>query len=210
MADEIRTERLLLRAWRDADLEPYAALNADPRVMEHFPSLLSREQSDASAERIRQQHQQRGFTVWALEVLDSERGPADFVGFTGLSVPSFELPFPHLADPPVEVGWRLAARWWGLGIASEAARASLTYARDELHLPEVLSWTTPRNTRSQAVMRRIGLTRAGEFEHPNAAPDAWWRRHVVYRSTPVGRVPSIKELLQAEPDIPPTSTATSP
>jgi RimJ/RimL family protein N-acetyltransferase len=187
MAAELRTERLLLRAWRDEDLEPYAALNADPRVMEHFPSLLTRAESDASAERIRRLHEERGFTVWAVEVLDSERGPTDFVGFTGLSVPSFELPFPHLVDPPVEVGWRLAADWWGLGIASEAAAASLAYAWDVLDLPEVLSWTTPANTRSQAVMRRIGMTYAGHFEHPLAAPDAWWRRHVVYRATSATR-----------------------
>lgn len=183
MTAEIRTERLLLRAWRDSDLEPYAALNADPRVMELHPSVLTRDQSDASAEWIRRHHEERGFTVWAVEVVDSARGAADFVGFTGLSVPPFDVPFPHVAAPPVEVGWRLAADWWGLGIASEAATAALAYAWGELGLPEVLSWTTPSNTRSLAVMRRIGMTYAGEFDHPKAAADDWWRRHVVYRAT---------------------------
>jgi RimJ/RimL family protein N-acetyltransferase len=183
MAVEIRTDRLLLRAWRDEDLAPYAALNADPRVMAHFPSVLTRQESDASAERIRRQHEERGFTVWAVEVLESERGTVDFAGFTGLSVPSFELPFPHAVDPPVEVGWRLAAQWWGLGIAREAAAASLAYAFDDLGLAEVLAWTTPRNARSVAVMRRLGMTYAGEFEHPVAPADAWWRRHVVHRAT---------------------------
>lgn len=181
MLSEIRTERLLLRAWRDGDLEPYAALNADPRVMEHFPSVLTREESDAGAERIRRQHEERGFTVWAVQVLDSERGPADFVGFTGLSVPSFELPFPHAADPPVEIAWRLAADWWGMGIASEAAAASPAYAWDALEVPEVLAWTVPLNRRSRAVMDRIGMSHAGEFAHPAAAPDDWWRTHDVYR-----------------------------
>lgn len=183
MLSEIRTERLLLRAWWDEDLEAYAALNADPRVMEHFPSVLTRAESDASAERIRRQHEERGFTVWAVQVLASERGPVDFAGFTGLSVPSFDLPFPHAVDPPVEIGWRLAAHWWGLGIASEAATAALAYAWDVLDLPEVLSWTTPGNAPSRAVMRRIGMRQAGEFAHPNAPANAWWRTHLVYRAT---------------------------
>src|SRR4029450_5827080 len=118
--EELRTPRLLLRDWCDDDLDPFAALNAHPEVMRHFPAPLSRSQSDALAARIRTELAERGFGLWALE----SPGEAPFLGFVGLATPGFEAPF----TPCVEVGWRLAWRFWGRGYATEAARAVLEHA----------------------------------------------------------------------------------
>ena len=96
--------------------------------------------------------------------------------------PQFELPVPH-AEPCIEVGWRLDARWWGLGIATEAAAASLRFALEVARLPEVLSWTVPPNVASQAVMQRLGMRYSGVFDHPLAEQQDWWRPHVLYRAT---------------------------
>jgi RimJ/RimL family protein N-acetyltransferase len=146
---KIRTERLLLRQWRDDDLAPYAALNADPRVMEHFPALLTREQSDASAARIRAHLAAHGFGLWAVEPV----GVAPFIGFTGLARPAFEAPF----TPCVEIGWRLAAAYWGRGYATEAAAAALRDGFERLGLAEIVAFTVPANRRSRRVMERLGM-----------------------------------------------------
>jgi RimJ/RimL family protein N-acetyltransferase len=172
---ELHTPRLLLRTWLPADLEPFARLNADPRVMEHLPGVLSREQSDALAARIAAHFAEKGFGLWALEV----PGVAPFVGFVGLSVPRFEAAF----TPCVEVGWRLGAEHWGRGYASEAARAALMFGFDRLGLREIVSFTVPANQRSRAVMERIGMTRdpSEDFEHPSLPPSHPLRLHVLYR-----------------------------
>lgn len=181
---ELSTQRLRLRAWRDSDREPFAALNADPVVMEHFPATLTRAESDAIVDRLVGVHQTYGFTGWAVEVVESSRGRAPFVGFVGLFVPAFDPPFAHAADPCVEVAWRLAADWWGLGIATEAALESLRHAFEDLALPEVVAMALPGNLRSRAVMDRIGMRHDGEFDDPRAAPTDPWRRLVLYRATP--------------------------
>lgn len=169
------TERLLLRRWREEDREPFAALNADPAVMEHFPAPLSRRESDAFLDRVAPQLEQRGWGLWALEV----RGTGAFIGFTGLAIPRFEAPF----TPAVEVGWRLARDAWGFGYASEAARAAIAVGFGEVGLEEIVSFTAVGNARSRAVMERIGMTRdeAGDFDHPSLPEGHPLRRHVLYR-----------------------------
>ena len=128
---EIRTARLLLRPWREDHLEWFAAINADPRVMEFFSATLSRAESDAMVARIRLHFVERGFGLWACEVL----GGAPFIGFVGLQYP--HLPPP--VAPAVEIGWRLAHDHWGRGYATEGARAVLDVAFYQLHLDEVVS-----------------------------------------------------------------------
>ena len=171
---------MLLRAWRDSDRAPYAALNADPEVMRWFPSTLTREQSDTGVDRFESHHAERGYTAWALEVLDSEQGAAQFIGFLGLVQPTFDPPFAH-AEPCVEIGWRLARPWWGLGLATEAGRAALEFAFSAAGLDEVVSFTVPPNLRSQAVMQRLGMRYDGVFAHPRVTEGQWWRSHVLYR-----------------------------
>lgn len=171
----ITTPRLVLRPWREADLAPFAALNADPRVMEFFPACLGAAESDALAVRIFEHFATHGFGLWAVEVV----GGAPFIGFVGLSVPRYDTPF----TPCVEVGWRLAASHWGQGYASEAARASLACGFSHLELAEIISFTTEENARSRRVMERLGMRRnpADDFDHPLLAADHPLRRHVLYR-----------------------------
>ena len=170
---ELRTARLLLRRWVAADRDPFAALNADPRVMEHFPALLEPAESHALVDRIEQHFDSHGFGLWAVEI----PGVTRFAGFVGLAVPDFQAHF----TPCVEVGWRLAAEYWGQGYATEAGRAGLTFGFDRVSLPEVVSFTVPENHRSRRVMERIGMVHvpADDFDHPNAPTSR--RRHVLYR-----------------------------
>ncbi len=171
----LHTERLILRSWRDSDLEPFAALNADPRVMEYFPSALARAESDFLANRISERIQQHGFDLWAVEVRDG----APFIGFVGLAVPRFEAAF----TPCVEVGWRLAYEHWGYGYATEAATAALNDAFQRFDFEEVVSFTTQHNQRSRRVMEKLGMSRspADDFDHPEMPQAHPLRRHVLYR-----------------------------
>jgi RimJ/RimL family protein N-acetyltransferase len=173
----IETNRLQLRHWRTEDLPAFAAMNADPRVVEFLPKALDRAESDARAARIRQHFAIHGFGLWAVEV----PGVADFIGFVGLSIAEFEAHF----TPCVEVGWRLAHEYWGLGYATEAARAALDFGFNRLALKEIVSFTVPANRRSRAVMERIGMTRtpADDFDHPSLPEGHRLRRHVLYRAT---------------------------
>jgi RimJ/RimL family protein N-acetyltransferase len=172
---EIVTERLLLRRWRAGDRGPFAAMNADPEVMEHFPATLSRAQSDALVDAIEDGFERHGFGLWAVQ----EQAGATFVGFTGLAVPGFEAPF----GPAVEIGWRLARPAWGHGYATEAARAAAAFGFEQAGLDELVSFTAVENTRSQAVMQRLGMTRdpAGDFDHPRIPAGHRLERHVLYR-----------------------------
>jgi len=172
---ELSTERLLLRRWRDRDREQFAALNADPVVMEHYPSLLTRAESDAAVDRIEASFDRRGFGNWAVEV----PGVADFVGYIGLSVPAYDAPF----MPAVEIGWRLDRRHWGRGYATEGARAALEFGFSEIGRHEIVSFTVLANVRSWRVMERLGMTRdpSDDFEHPLLPPGHRLRRHVLYR-----------------------------
>ncbi|MFC7621318.1 GNAT family N-acetyltransferase [Microlunatus sp. GCM10028923] len=169
----LRTDRLLLRRWRESDLEPWAAINADPEVREHLGPVLSRAESDASVRRFEADFERRGYGWWAVEV----QATGELIGFAGLDDVEDELPFGG-----VEIGWRLARSAWGKGYASEAARAVLTFGFDVLRLSEILALTTATNLRSQAVMQRIGMTRdpARDFDDPSA-PEGPLRPNVTYR-----------------------------
>jgi ribosomal-protein-alanine N-acetyltransferase len=167
---ELRTSRLLLRRWQEQDRAPFAALNADPVVMEHFPTLLTREQSDALVDRIEAHFDEHGYGLWAVEA------DGAFVGFTGLVWQTYEASF----TPALEVGWRLAHRAWGHGYATEAATAAL--ARGLQEVDSVVSTTAVRNVRSQRVMQRLGMRRELEFDHPRVPEGHPVRPHVLYRS----------------------------
>jgi RimJ/RimL family protein N-acetyltransferase len=171
----LTTARLRLRQWREEDLAPFAALNADPQVMEFFPKVLTRAESDAVAGRIRDHFARHGFGFWAVEV----PGAADFVGFVGLAVPSFEAHF----TPCVEIGWRLAREHWGHGYATEAATAALAFGFGDRALEEIVAFTVPANIPSRRVMGRLRMRRSpsDDFEHPGIADGHPLRPHVLYR-----------------------------
>jgi RimJ/RimL family protein N-acetyltransferase len=173
----LTSARLRLRAWREEDLGPFATLNGDARVMEFFHHPLDRSESDALAGRIREHFERNGFGLWAVEV----PGVAEFTGFVGLSVPTFQADF----TPCVEIGWRLAYEHWGRGYATEAARAVLAFGFRDLELDEIVSFTVPANSRSRRVMERLGMTQSGadDFEHPAFPAGHPLRSHVLYRLT---------------------------
>lgn len=171
----LQTGRVLLRPWRASDRAPFAAINADPRVMEHFPSRLSQPDSDALADRIEAHFGEHGFGPWALEI----PGVTEFAGFVGLLKVSFTAHF----TPAVEIGWRLHADLWGRGYAGEAAARALRHGFTELGLPEVVSFTVPANLRSLAVMQRLGMHYdiREDFLHPRLPPEHPLRLHRLYR-----------------------------
>jgi len=179
-APELHTERLFLRAWRDDDLAPFAAINTDPEVVRYLGGSLTRERSDALVQRIREHFDREGFGLWAVEI----SGVARFAGFIGLSVPAFEAHF----TPSVEVGWRLARAHWGAGYATEGARAALSFGFEQHGLKEIVSFTAAANTRSRSVMERLGMRRdpGDDFDHPSLPPGHPLRRHVLYRIKRVG------------------------
>lgn len=176
----IITDRLILRPWTPKDLEPFAKLNADPRVMEFFPSPLKKEESDLLGKLITQKIEENGWGCFAVSVID---GP-EFIGFIGLKYwekLSLDTPF----TPAVEVGWRLAYDYWGKGYATEGAKASLLYGFETLKLNEIISFTTASNMRSRAVMERIGMYRdpKDDFAHPKLPVDHRLSKHVLYRTS---------------------------
>ena len=171
----LETERLLLREWQDGDREPFAILNADPRVAEHFFTTLDRGESDALVGRILDHWAGDGHGLWAVE----RKAEGDFIGFIGLTPPNFVAAF----TPCVEIGWRLAPEAWGRGYATEGARAALAFGFEQLGLDEIVSFTVPDNLKSRAVMERIGMTRdpADDFLNPNLPEGHRLRQHVLYR-----------------------------
>ncbi|WP_169569104.1 GNAT family N-acetyltransferase [Sneathiella limimaris] len=170
----VETERLILRQWQDCDFEPFAQMSADPKVMQYFPSCLSRQESDQLAAKIKERIEENGFGFWAIEV----KKTGQFAGFTGLNVPGYELPF----EPTFEIGWRLALEFWGQSIAYEAAKASLAFAFQNLNKEEIVSFTAAQNQPSRNLMERLGFTHNEEtFAHPMLPADHALSQHVLYR-----------------------------
>jgi ribosomal-protein-alanine N-acetyltransferase len=169
-----KTERLILRSWRESDRQPFSEMNAEPRVMEFMPALLTREESDRFVDRIESHFRRHGFGLYAVE-LDG----GGFIGYIGLALPSFSAHF----TPCVEIGWRLSAEHWGQGLATEGARRVLRHAFETLGLNEIVSFTVPDNVRSRRVMEKLGMVRnpADDFDHPNLPEGHPMRRHVLYR-----------------------------
>lgn len=173
MNSVLETPRLRLRPWTAADRVPFAALNANPRVMAFFPAPLTKPQSDALADRCDALVREHGWGPWAAE----NKASGSFIGFVGLHAPSPLLPF----APCVEVAWRLAHAYWGQGLASEAAARALRFGFETLGLEEIVAFTTVGNHRSRAVMERLGMQAAGTFLHPLLESESPLRRHALYR-----------------------------
>lgn len=178
--NRIETQRLILRRWQEEDRAPFAAINADPKVMEYFKAPLTRAESDSFIDRIEDVFEQNGYGFWAVE----ERGTGKLLGLTGLAPVMFEAPF----TPAVEIGWRIASDSWGRGYAPEAARMVLDAGFRHLDLPEIVAFTAVINKNSRRVMEKLGMTQdvAGGFDHPNLPEGHMLRPHVLYRmKTPV-------------------------
>ncbi|MBI3515881.1 MAG: GNAT family N-acetyltransferase [Proteobacteria bacterium] len=174
-APSLRTPRLILRPWRDADLEPFAAMAADPEVMAHLSQEPGRAASDALAAGIRDHFAAHGYGYWAVEL----PGATPFIGFVGLRLVTYAAHF----TPAVDLGWRLARDHWGHGYATEAAAASIDHGFGHLGLSEIVAYTVPANQRSRQVMHRLGMTHtaADDFDHPRLPAGHPLARHVLYR-----------------------------
>jgi RimJ/RimL family protein N-acetyltransferase len=177
MAISLRTARLLLREWRPSDVEPFAAMSADPEVMAMLPPLPDRASCEAWIERMRAHRDEHGFSYWAVEL----PGETDLIGAIGLSSVR-TLPF----APAVEIGWRLARRYWGEGYATEAARAAIEDGFFRLGLEEIVAFTVPANRRSWRIMEQFGMRRDPDhdFDHPQIPEGHPLRRHNLYRLRP--------------------------
>ncbi len=173
------TQRLILRDWKDSDRDLFREVNADPDVMEFFPHTRSHAESDATMERVNDMIHASGYGFYAMEL----RETGEPLGFCGIAPVNLEGIFPA---GTMEIGWRLATRYWGQGYVTEAAKALLSMAFDEKKLPEIVSFAVQDNLRSIAVMKRIGLIRdaARDFQHPRV-PDtqAHLKQHVTYALT---------------------------
>lgn len=172
----IKTNRLILRQWQQSDLKPFAALNADPHVMEFFPNPLTQEQSDQLVLKLSEKISHNGWGVWAVSLMDT----AEFIGCIGLNTVEFHAHF----TPAVEIAWRLAYTHWGKGYATEGAKAALQYGFETLKLPELVAFTTINNLRSRHVMEKIGMHHnpSDDFDHPKVADEHPLKRHVLYRA----------------------------
>ena len=172
---EIRTPRVLLRAWKETDRDAWALMNADAAVRQYFPTVLTREDADGEFERISGTVRQRGWGMWALEI----PGKHAFAGFVGLNPPAYEA----IWQPAVEIGWRLAQDTWHQGYATEAAEAAVEFAFEHLQLPQVLALSVTTNTPSHNVMDRLGMSRwhGMEFDHPRVPADWPLKQHIVHR-----------------------------
>jgi RimJ/RimL family protein N-acetyltransferase len=170
-----KTERLILRRWRESDREPFARLNSDPRVMQFFPRTLPAEESDLLVEQIEADFERNGFGLCAAELIQDH----SLAGFIGLAIPGFSAHF----TPCVEIGWRLSPACWGQGLATEGAREIVGQAFEVHGVEELVSFTVPANVRSRRVMEKLGMTRtaADDFDHPKIPEGDPLRRHVLYR-----------------------------
>jgi ribosomal-protein-alanine N-acetyltransferase len=171
----LETERLLLRRWKDSDREPFAKMNANPRVMEFFAGCLTREESDQFIDRAESDIENYGFGLFAAELKETSA----FIGFIGLHTTTFQAHF----TPAVEIGWRIDEPYWRKGLATEGSRGVIEYAFKRLRLDALVSFTAPDNQSSRRLMERLGMTHnpADDFNHPRLPEGHRLRRQVLYR-----------------------------
>ena len=168
----IETDRLILRSWKSEDLPLFTEMNKDARVMRYFPAILTDEQTESFYNRIQSEFERNGWGLYAVEL----KSNGTFIGYVGLHEIGFDADF----TPGVEIGWRLATDFHNQGLATEAAKEVLKLAR-QYGLQRLYSFTTKQNAPSERVMQKIGMTKVGEFEHPNLSTDSPLRTHVLYQ-----------------------------
>ena len=172
----VETDRLILRQWKDSDYANFALLTASQAVMKYFPNTLTKEQSNAGVDLGKSSIESKGYGFWAAELKHTK----EFIGFIGINDPGDSMPF----SPCIEIGWRLAQKFWGRGLASEGARASLQFAFTKLGLSEIVSFTPVLNHNSEKVMQRIGMLNTTQnFLHPGLNKDHELAEHLLYKIT---------------------------
>ena len=172
---QLQTSRLILRNWKQNDIEPFAILNSDPRVCEFLPNVLSQEETLTSVIKIQSHFKKHAFGLFAVELISTKT----FIGFVGLKYFSFDSHF----TPSVELAWRLSWKNWGQGLATEAAQKVTQYGFETLGLPEILAITAKNNQGSRRVMEKLGMfTNEDEnFLHPQLEYSHPLAEHILYR-----------------------------
>ncbi len=168
----ISTERLGLRRWIESDLIPFTQMNKDVEVMKYFPTTLTDKETFAMVQRINLHFDKNSFGLFAVE----NKLTGQFIGFTGFAIPTFDAFF----TPCIEIGWRYKKEAWGQGFATEAANACLNYGFDSLQFDKVVSFTSAINLNSEKVMKNIGMSKVGEFDHPKVEVTNILCKHVLY------------------------------
>lgn len=173
----LETDRLVLRDWQAGDVDDLHRVCSDPQVMATLGPVMTRTGTAALVADLQARALNFGHTFWAIERNSDRR----VIGFTGLVRGAIA----EIAEQ-LEIGWRLAADCWGQGYAREAAEAALTWAREHRPGEPVIAITARTNTRSRALMQRIGMTYMPErdFEHPAVTEGDPLRPHVLYSIDP--------------------------
>jgi len=167
-----KSERLGFRNWTNEDLEEFAKLNADEKVMEHFPKTLSKKEVEELIDNLKNHFAKNGFTYYATEILETK----EFIGMIGLAFQEYKTKF----TPAIDIGWRLKRNVWGKGYATEGAKRCLEYAFNELEINKIISVCTRKNKKSENVMKKIGMTKKGEFNHPELIDHPEYEKHFCY------------------------------
>lgn len=170
---EFKSKRLRFRRWIEEDRKSFSILNADEAVMEFFPELLTKEESDLFVDKIEDHFNKYGYGLWAVELIENSR----FIGYIGFFNAEFESEF----TPCIEIGWRLSKEYWNKGYATEGAKACLNYGFNLLHFESVHSFTAKINTKSINVMEKIGLEKQSEFDHTKVDKNSNLKLHVLYK-----------------------------
>jgi RimJ/RimL family protein N-acetyltransferase len=170
-----KSERLGFRNWTNDDLEEFAKLNSDKAVMEHFPEILSKKEVGKFIDRLKKHYAHNGFTYYATEILETK----ELIGMIGLAFQEYKTNF----TPAIDIGWRLKRKAWGKGYATEGANRCLKYAFDELGINKIIAVCTIKNKKSENVMKKIGMTKIGEFNHPEMKKHPAYEKHFCYEIT---------------------------
>jgi RimJ/RimL family protein N-acetyltransferase len=170
-----KSERLGFRNWKKEDLEEFAKLNADEDVMEHFPKILSKKEVEELIGKLRDHFAKNGYTYYATEILETK----EFIGMIGLAFQEYETNF----TPAIDIGWRLKRKAWGKGYATEGAKRCIEYAFNVLGITEIVSVCTVKNIKSENVMKKLGMTKKGEFNHPELINHPEYEKHFCYGIT---------------------------
>lgn len=166
------SERLGFRTWKKEDIEEFAKLNSDEEVMEHFPDVLSIKEVENLIDKLQNHYTTHGYTYYATEILETQ----EFIGMIGLAFQQYQTEF----TPAIDIGWRLKKESWGQGYATEGAKRCVEYAFNELEIPKIIAVCTVQNKKSENVMKKIGMIKKGEFNHPAMANNPKYERHVCY------------------------------
>ena len=153
-----KSDRLGFRNWNERDLDEFAELNSDEDVMEYFPKTLTKEETFKFIERLKKCFEKNRYTYFAVDTLETN----EFIGFIGLFYQNYKSDF----TPNVDIGWRLRKSFWKKGYATEGAKKCIEYGFKSLGLEKIISVCPEKNSKSKNVMKKIGMNKVGEFNHP--------------------------------------------